>query len=287
MFEITTKEDVALLKEMIKEFTTETENSIEVASLEKAISNMNKEIAKQTEANLKIQKTMLEALSNMRKQTDEQHKMILSIQKSLEGQKPIKVVKKTSVKKPEKKFTEEKSTRYLQHEDLFVPYKVSQKPYGDIELDGIRLIHNTTKGQQYALPVNILELICILEEHKKENGIIVERVNSLCQEFGINKSQFSKIYYNLLNEKFDGVLHEIDKEIVTSLFTVEKGFIYRNDKNTNISIKEFKQMYEDSIDTERPFFKIYQIIKESTDYNALDIFILLRKKDVLLRIIKD
>ena len=171
---------------------------------------------------------------------------------------------------------------------MFAPYDGGQILYENIALDGIRLIHTSKSNQKFPIPVNVFELIVILEAYKIDNpGISVEEVNKLCEEFNITKMQFSKIYYNLLEGSFDDIIHKVDKMITKSLFVVEKGFIYRNDKNTNISVKEFKEMYEEYTESNRPFFAIYSIIKESSDYDAYDIFVTLRKKDVLLRMLRE
>lgn len=268
MFEIKSKEDVELLKEISKCFVNEPSEQ----DLDKVFNMVQKSVDKQNEVILGLAKQIKSMNETIKKLSKENDKILSEIDN-------ISVVERDIGK-------EIQGSRYLTKEDLFVPYDGGKKLYDKITLDGIRLIHTSGKNQQFALPINVFELIVILEAYKLGTpGLTVDDVNALCNKFGITKMQFSKIYYNLLEDKFNDILHEVDKMITTSLFSVQKGFIYRNDVNTNISIKEFREMYNEYIESSKPFCTIYSIIQGSSDYNAFDIFTILRKKDVLLRII--
>lgn len=280
MFEIKSKEDVELLKQISECFIQQPSEDLDkifakMQDVESSFAKQNKIIGKQNK--------IIKELQNEIKQMDVTVKKI-----SKENEELFEKIKNDNVSLEKTTETKSRYSRYLTKDDLFIPYVGAQILYENIALDGIRLIHTSKANQQFPIPVNVFELIVILEEYKADNpGIFVEDVNRLCEEFNITKMQFSKIYHNLLEGTFDDIIHQVDKMITTSLFVVEKGFIYRNDKNTNISVKEFKEMYEEYTESDRPFFAIYSIIKESSDYDAYDIFIILRKKDVLLRMLRE
>lgn len=280
MFEIKSKEDIELLKQISECFIQQPSEDLDkifakMQDVESSFAKQNKIIGKQNK--------IIKELQNEIKQMDVTVKKI-----SKENEELFEKIKNDNVSLEKTTETKSRYSRYLTKDDLFIPYVGAQILYENIALDGIRLIHTSKTNQQFPIPINVFELIVILEEYKADNpGIFVEDVNKLCEEFNITKMQFSKIYHNLLEGTFDDIIHQVDKMITTSLFVVEKGFIYRNDKNTNISVKEFKEMYEEYIESDRPFFAIYSIIKESADYDAYDIFITLRKKDVLLRMLRE
>ena len=280
MFEIKSKEDIELLKQISECFVQQPSEDLDkifakMQDVESSFAKQNKIIGKQNK--------IIKELQNEIKQMDVTVKKI-----SKENEELFEKIKNDNVSLEKTTETKSRYSRYLTKDDLFIPYVGAQILYENIALDGIRLIHTSKTNQQFPIPINVFELIVILEEYKADNpGIFVEDVNKLCEEFNITKMQFSKIYHNLLEGTFDDIIHQVDKMITTSLFVVEKGFIYRNDKNTNISVKEFKEMYEEYIESDRPFFTIYSIIKESADYDAYDIFITLRKKDVLLRMLRE
>ena len=280
MFEIKSKEDVELLKQISECFIQQPSEDLDkifakMQDVESSFAKQNKIIGKQNK--------IIKELQNEIKQMDVTVKKI-----SKENEELFEKIKNDNVSLEKTTETKSRYSRYLTKDDLFIPYVGAQILYENIALDGIRLIHTSKANQQFPIPINVFELIVILEEYKADNpGIFVEDVNRLCEEFNITKMQFSKIYHNLLEGTFDDIIHQVDKMITTSLFVVEKGFIYRNDKNTNISVKEFKEMYEEYTESDRPFFAIYSIIKESSDYDAYDIFIILRKKDVLLRMLRE
>lgn len=280
MFEIKSKEDIELLKQISECFIQQPSEDLDkifakMQDVESSFAKQNKIIGKQNK--------IIKELQNEIKQMDVTVKKI-----SKENEELFEKIKNDNVSLEKTTETKSRYSRYLTKDDLFIPYVGAQILYENIALDGIRLIHTSKTNQQFPIPINVFELIVILEEYKADNpGIFVEDVNKLCEEFNITKMQFSKIYHNLLEGTFDDIIHQVDKMITTSLFVVEKGFIYRNDKNTNISVKEFKEMYEEYAESDRPFFTIYSIIKESADYDAYDIFITLRKKDVLLRMLRE
>ena len=280
MFEIKSKEDIELLKQISECFVQQPSEDLDkifakMQDVESSFAKQNKIIGKQNK--------IIKELQNEIKQMDVTVKKI-----SKENEELFEKIKNDNVSLEKTTETKSRYSRYLTKDDLFIPYVGAQILYENIALDGIRLIHTSKTNQQFPIPINVFELIVILEEYKADNpGIFVEDVNKLCEEFNITKMQFSKIYHNLLEGTFDDIIHQVDKMITTSLFVVEKGFIYRNDKNTNISINEFKEMYEEYTESDRPFFTIYSIIKESSDYDAYDIFITLRKKDVLLRMLRE
>lgn len=271
MIEIKTKEDVELLKEIAKTFNmTETKGDSDIKEVLQTIEEYNKMMEEMISVNQDIAKSYAKTLTKLS-----------ALENRVDDLKPQKKVK-TSVEM--KKEQVSKHRPQMQKTDLFVPYDRSQKLYNTIYLDGIRLIHNSYNNQEYTLPLNVFELIVVLEAYKlKSPGIFVSEVDKFCKLFSINKMQFSKIYYNLLEGKFDGVLAEVDEMITNSKFKTYNGFIIRNGKNTNISIYEFKEMVKSYKGSNNPFFTIYKFIKESVDYNAFDIFCMLRRKDDILK----
>ena len=281
MFEIKSKEDIELLKQISECFVQQPSENLDeifakMQDVESSFAKQNKIIGKQNKIIKELQNEIKQMDVTVRKISKENEELFEKIKNRGDD-----FVKPTSE-------TKSRYSRYLTKDDLFTPYVGAQILYDNVTLDGIRLIHTSKNNQQFPIPVNVFELIVILEAYKANNpGIFVEEVNKLCEEFGITKMQFSKVYYNLLEGTFDDIIHQVDKKITTSLFVVEKGFIYRNDKNTNISIDEFKKMYDEYVESDKPFFTIYSIIKESADYDAYDIFITLRKKDVLLRMLRE
>ena len=267
MFEINSKQDIELLKEISECFSQNPLNSETDIILEKINSSFDK------------QNKAIQSLHQEIKLMD------LAIKKlSKENDKLLDEITKIDTAK--KEIVEPLTSRYLTKDDLFIPYVGAQILYDKITLDGLRLIHTSKNSQQFTLPINVFELITILEAYKiGEPGICVDKVNELCKEFEITKMQFSKIYYNLLEDKFNDIIHEVDRRITAAIFSIQNGFIYRNDRNTNISIEEFKIMNEEYSESPTPFFIIYKIIKQSPDYNAFDIFTILRKRNIVLKLL--
>ena len=100
-------------------------------------------------------------------------------------------------------------------------------------------------------------------------------------------SWYSEIIAEWLLDHLDlfDIIHEVDRRITAAMFSIQDGFIYRNDRNTNISVEEFKIMNEEYSESSTPFFVIYTIIKQSPDYNAFDIFTILRKRSIVLKLL--
>lgn len=199
----------------------------------------------------------------------------------------IKTIPENNEVKEEKTI---KRTR-LRLEDDFIPYSNSQEDYQKITLKGINIVHtfiNRNKERDALLPINIFELLSIIERFKKNgDSLKLKEVNSFCKMFRLTKPQFSKIYYNLLNGKFDQIISQVDKMIGRSLFTFEKSFIYRNEHNTNVDIKTFKELVSIYANDPYPLCAACKIIHEQKDIDPFDLFIILRKSAVVSKIIEE
>lgn len=178
----------------------------------------------------------------------------------------------------------------LRNSDDFIPYSNSQEEYQRISLQGEKIIHtflNKGVDRDSELPVNIFELLSIIERFKKGNDSIkVKEVDTFCKMFGISKVQFSKIYYNLLHGKFDGIISEMDKMIAQSLFTIEKHFIYRNNHDTGVDIKTFREVVSIYANSPNPLCAACKLIHEKNDIDSFDLFVILRKSGIISKIIE-
>ena len=193
------------------------------------------------------------------------------------------------VKKINKNITTPKKRKPLKKDDNFIPYDKDMNEYHLLFLNGAQISHvfiNRGAEREVNLPIDVFELLAIVEKYKKNgNSLKVREVDDFCKTFGLNKSQFSKIFYNMTIGKFDGVLAEINKMIGDSVFTFKKSHIYRNDHDTNMDKDTLNELVSIYANDPYPFSAANKIIKEKEDIDPFDLFITLKQSSAIYKII--
>lgn len=271
MIEINTLDDVKLIKEIAQTFSSDVDTTKFVKSITPSfeeLKNQNEILFEQITLISEVQNGCLKALD-----------MVLDRLEKLESQTP----KLEAVQKPEEKPTPRSIRKNNKANKPFEPYAKERKEYQQVERDGEKLYHifianKDTGYQKHQLPINIFELLIITEYFiRGDRSILFKDVKELCELFGITRSQFSKVYYNLTIGKFDSVLNEVDKMVDDSVFTMKKSHIYRNNHDVNIDKKEFNELVSIYANSDNSFLAIYKMIKENRDIDPFDLMIILKK----------
>lgn len=271
MISIETSSDIQILKELIDTLTDKKDVEQNV------ISDMQERILSIEELQLKN----LQSIVSLSKKVEE----ISSILKD----KETIHVPKMPVSEEESKKAPVKRHRAKEN-DPFVPHKNSSVKYQKISLDDINIVHSFLNRGTYRdsiLPINIFELLAIIERFSKNGDYLtVKEAKSFCKVFKMTTPQFSKIYYNLTQGSFNGVIAEMDKMIGESMFTYEKRHIYRNDHDTGVDIKGFKELVSIYANDSYPLCAACKLIHEKKDINPFDLFTILRKSKVISKILE-
>lgn len=273
MISIETSSDIQILKELIDTLTDK--DNVD----QKAISDMQERILSIEELHLKNMKSII----SLTKKVEE----ISSILNANAEERVSVPDKKEESKKEEK--TPIKRHR-AKEGDPFVPHKNSSVKYQKISLNDVNIVHSFLNRGAYRdsiLPINIFELLAIIERFSKNGDYLtVKEAKSFCKVFKMTTPQFSKIYYNLTQGSFNGVIAEMDKMIGESMFTYEKRHIYRNDHDTGVDIKGFKELVSIYANDSYPLCAACKLIHERKDINPFDLFTILRKSKVISKILE-
>ena len=277
MISLETTSDIQLLKELIETLTEK--KGVD----QNVISDMQERILSIEELQLKN----LKSIVSLSKKVEE----ISSILKDKETiHVPEICVPDKEKEEPEKKKKAPIKRHRAKEGDPFVPHKNSQVKYQKISLDDINIVHSFLNRGAYRdslLPINIFELLAIIERFSKNGDYLtVKEAKSFCKVFKMTTPQFSKIYYNLTQGSFNGVIAEMDKMIGESMFTYEKRHIYRNDHDTGVDIKEFKELVSIYANDSYPLCAACKLIHERNDINPFDLFTILRKSKVISKILE-
>jgi len=268
MIQLETAEDIELIKQLVHTLGTNKENQDDILdALSHSIKN----------------------LENNQKKTDEH--LIQMHEKFIKLEEDFKEFQKgfapTDDSKPS--VEDKPKRRRLKQDDNFVPYKAGQSAYYHLDLEGINIIHRfINKGveREAKLPLNVFEILTIIERYRmNDNSLKAKEVSMFCKMFKINKVQFSKIFYNLEQGKFDVIISMVDKMIGESLFTIEKGTIHRNGHDTKLNNKKFNELVSIYVNDPYPLSALCKIVNEEKDYEPFDLFCTLRKSTVVSKII--
>lgn len=286
MINLETTDDVKLLKELIEVLgiNNGSEDNAEIDSLVRwvkgTVDSMDTRIKALEKENHDLGLMYKVLQGRIDSFEDEKAKMLGRIE-SLETQSVVKKVNKT--------VTSTERRKPLKKDDDFLPYKKDMNEYHLLLLKGVNITHvfmNKGMEREVNLPIDIFELLAIVERYRKGgNTLKVKEVDEFCDLFGLNKSQFSKIFYNLNVGKFDGVLAEVNKMIGDSIFTIKNSHIYRNNHDTRMDSKLFNELTSIYINDPYPFSAANKLIKERNDIDPFDLFISLKKGGVISKVI--
>lgn len=272
MFSIETSEDVRILKEL-----TQSSNDIRIKELElevQKLSQVNNELLatsqQQKEVIDKIMKTLVTA--------DQCKDIVFDLMNGSSKREVITKRKRAQIGVP-KPDTDE-----------FDFAKVMQKKFNKILVEGNSLIHHTVKNQKMDLPISTIELLAFVEVYQyRKRKLLNKDYKNICKLFGINKVQFGKIYYNLKEGVFFNVLDEINNQIKRTNFKFMNGKIYiiegGQSIDTKIDDKLFNYLVNVYVNSDQPYATIYKLSKEKKDINPIHLLAVLRRNDVVSKII--
>lgn len=288
MINLETTDDIKLLKELIEVLgiKNDSNENVDIDTLVKwckgTVNSLEVRVAKLERENHDLglmYKTLQGRLDGFEKEKAEMTKRIKSLEE------------KSVVKKINKNITAPHSRRKpLKKEDDFIPYDKDKNEYHLLLLKGEKIIHvflNKGMEREVTLPIDIFELLAIVERFRKGgNKLKVREVDEFCGLFGLNKTQFSKIFYNLNIGKFDGVLADVNKMIGDSVFTVKNSHIFRNNHDTNMDFDLFNELTSIYVNDPYPFSAANKIIKEKQEeIDPFDLFISLKKSRAISKVL--
>ena len=271
MFSIETTQDVEILRELTK------------GSNDDEIKKLKSQIIELTKANeeLCIQNERQEAtINNMRKTlvTPDQCRDIVF--ELMQGKKSTEVRRKKVGKVP------------VIHKDTdeFSFTKQMQRGFNKVYFNGDKLVHHTVRNQDMNIPINVLELLALVEVYQyRQRKLLNKDAKNFCKLYGISKVQFGKIYYNLLEGNFFEVLENIDNHIRSVSFRYQDGFIYitkgGKQYNTKISKEDYKYLLNLYINNDQPYAAIYKLSHEMKKIDPMALLIVLRRNESVSKIL--
>ena len=271
MFSIETTQDVEILKEL-----TRSSNDDEIKRLKSQIIELTKANEELCIQNEKQGKTIDEMRKNL--VTPDQCRDIVF--ELMQGKKSTEARRKKVGRVP------------VVHKDTdeFSFTKQMERGFNKVYFNGDKLVHHTVRNQDMNIPINVLELLALVEVYQyRQRKLLNKDAKNFCKLYGISKVQFGKIYYNLLEGNFFEVLENIDNHIRSVSFRYQDGFIYitkgGKQYNTKISKEDYKYLLNLYINNDQPYAAIYKLSHEMKKIDPMALLIVLRRNESVSKIL--